>query len=270
MESAMKSVARWVSAVVVVLGAGVALTGCESAKTVADDSRKYYEAGQYQEAYDVSHGIADNLSRPIPEREQAGYMAGISAVKLKRYDEGRHYLEIPADSKDVSLSGNAEAQLGLLFALTEKWDLSSEHLLKATGKLEGQEKANAYFHAAIAEQRVGRWPQARTNFSLAKSLSSDAGFRARVDEQLRMTGYTLQLGAFTKEDGARKAADRIALLPAAKKLGKPKIVAAKDPETGGVLYLVQMGEFISFPTAQQAREDLNLNNAIIAPMFVKK
>jgi len=266
----MKPVTRWMAASITALGIGMMLVGCESAKTALDQSREYYNAGQYQEAYDTSRGIADNPSRPTPEREQGGYMAGISAVKLRRLDDARPYLEIAAGSKDKSLAGDAEAQLGLLYALNEKWDLSSQHLLTAANMLEGQEKANAYFHAGIAEQRAGRWPQARTDFSLAKSLSVDEGFRAKVDEQLRMTGYALQIGAFTQEDNARKAADRVAAMPGTAKYGKPRVVPAKDPETGGMLFLVQLGQFGSFPTAEAAREDLDMKSVLIAPLFAKK
>jgi hypothetical protein len=183
---------------------------------------------------------------------------------------------IAVDSKDSKLAGNANAQLGLLYTAMEKYEQGATYLLKAAENLQGQDKANAYFFAGVAQDRSGHWQQAKANLSMARSISTDPTFRQRVDDEMRLTGYTLQFGAFTKEDHARKALDRISSISGTRKYGSPRIANSTDPKNGQPLYVVQLGNFTSLPAAQDAWQELkpimtgkNAESAIISPLFSK-
>ncbi len=122
-----------------------------------------------------------------------------------------------------------------------------------------KDRANAYYYGGIAQQKMGRWPQARNNLSLAISNSRDPDFRAKAIAQLKVTGYTLQTGAYEIEDHARSVANTMANRVASMHMGRPRIVPSHDPGSNRRLYLVQVGEFSSWPTALAARDELGLS-----------
>jgi hypothetical protein len=158
--------------------------------------------------------------------------------------------------------------LGLVSSQQGLYDKAAENLELAAGAMQGQDRANAFFYAGVAQQRSGRWPQARVNLSMALSGSSDEAFRQRVREQMKITGYTLQLGAFGVEDAANKLAARYSAKAIELKLGAPRVVASPDPE-GTNVYLVQVGQFTSFPTAIMWREKLGASSANVAGLTGK-
>lgn len=258
------------------MGSAVAMTvllaavvGCQAPQTSQSSglasSRELYAAGQYPQALQRSRAIADLPTSPQRDREHAAYIAGLSAYRLRDLDTAQQYLQVAVLSDNPSLSGDARATLGLVFSERGSYGLAADNLLAAAQRMTGQNKANAYFYAGVAQQKHGRWPQARTTLSLAKSSSSDAAFRQRVDEQLKITGYTLQLGAFSVESNANTAAQRVAAKAAELRLGAPRVVPASDP-SGRRLYLSQVGQFSSWPTALMARDNLGTTSAIVVPL----
>lgn len=253
----------------VALFVAVTLTGCQapqtSQSTSLSQSRSLYAAGQYPQALQKARFVADLPTTPQREREQAAYVAGLSAYRLRDLDTAQQYLQVAALSDSASLSGDARATLGLVFSERGSYGLAADNLLAAAQRMTGQNKANSYFYAGVAQQKHGRWPQARTTLSLAKSSSTDPGFRSRVDDQLRITGYTLQLGAYTVESNANASAQRIAARAVELRLGAPRVVPAADP-SGKRLYLAQVGQFSSWPTALMARDSLGTTSAIVVPL----
>jgi hypothetical protein len=143
------------------------------------------------------------------------------------------------------------------------YDKAAENLVAAAEAMQGQDRANAYFYAGVAQQKSGRWPQARVNLSMAMSSSGDELFRQRVREQMKITGYTLQLGVFSSEDAGKKLALRYSARAVELKLGAPRVVSVPDPE-GAPTFLVQIGQFTSFPTALMWRDKLGASAAIVA------
>ncbi|MCE9591481.1 MAG: SPOR domain-containing protein [Planctomycetes bacterium] len=262
------NVIRGTAALAAILAAAL-LTGCQaplqSQSSGLAASRSAYAAGQYPQSLQKARTIADLPTSPSRDREQAAYIAGLSAYRLRDLDTAQQYLQVAALSDSPSLSGDARATLGLVFAERGSYGLAADNLLTAAERMTGQNKANAYFYAGVAQQKHGRWPQGRTTLSLAKSASTDPAFRQRVDEQLKITGYTLQLGAFTVESNANTAAQRIAGKAAALHLGAPRVIPAVDP-SGHTVYLAQVGQFSSWPTALMARDGLGLTNPIVVPL----
>src|SRR5690606_25084598 len=139
------------------------------------DASAAYQAGQYQRAYRQAAAVASTAG--APNRDQAALVAGLAAQQLNDWDAAERYLLQAAFSDDPLVAGDALASLGLAYAKREQYGKSAQALLKAAPRLQGQDRANAYFYAAIAQQKLGQWAQARTNFVLARNASSDPSFR---------------------------------------------------------------------------------------------
>lgn len=251
---------------IVLCGIALLMFGCATSQPMnMERSQSAYAAGDYATAYREAALVANDTRAPQAHREEAAYLAGVSAYNTDRFYEAQRYFEQAARSRDANLAGDASAMLGLVHARLGRHALAARTLLEAAPKLQGQDRANAYFYAGIAQQRLGLFPESRTSLSLARSSSNDAAFRQRASEQMGVTGYTLQVGAFSKEDNARRTAATMAEQARDKQLGVPRVVPATGPD-GSSLYLVQIGQFYSWPTAMAARNRIESTAAIIVPL----
>ncbi len=239
--------------------------GCAANTSGLAQSQKEYENGEYPAAYINSKTIADDTAQPTLQREQAAYFAGLSALKLNKVNDAREYFVQASESSDRSLSADASAQLGGVYAFQGNFNLAANEFLKASEKMTGENKAKALFYAGVAQQKMGRIPQGATNLRLARSTSSDPAFKKTVDEQLLVTGFTIQTGAFSTEAAAKQEAANVNYKAAPLK-HTTRVVPATDPKTGKKLYLVQVGNFISQPTAMQALESMKFTNALVVPL----
>jgi tetratricopeptide (TPR) repeat protein len=223
-----------------------------------------YARGDYQQAHQLSRSLADGGGGTnAATRDAAAYMAGLSAARLGQPRTAEAYLRRAARSRDQALAADALAELGLLYAAAARYSDAAAAFEQAAPRLSGEAKAQAYFHAASAQQKLGRHSQARANFTLARTHSRDGAFRARVDDELATTGFTLQIGFFTSVDNARRAAQAVS--PAmTQRLGLPRIVPATDAQ-GRPGYLVQMGQFSSYASAMATRQSLS-STALIVPL----
>ncbi len=220
-----------------------------------------YAQGDYRQAHQLARSLAE--SGRGTTRDEAAYMAGLSAARLGQTRTAETYLRRAAQSRDTSLAADALGELGLLYAAAGRYTEAAMVFEQAAPRLSGEAGAQAYFHAASAQQKLGRHSQARANFMLARGHSRDAAFRARVDDELATTGFTLQIGFFTSADNARRAAQ--AVMPAmTSRLGPPRLVPATDAQ-GRPGYLVQLGQFSSYASAMATRQSLG-SNALIVPL----
>lgn len=243
------------------------LAGCEGQQSTAlKSSGEAYRAGDYASSYREARRVADLPTEPKATRESAAYMAGLAAYRNKDSMAAQQYLQMAAASSDRRLAADAKASLGLVYADRGLYRMAAESLQDAANLMSGQDKANAYFYAGVAQQKDGRWPQARTTLSLAMSNSRDPVFRQRVADQLRVTGYTLQTGAFDVESNAQNAARALVPKAAALKISSPRVMPALDPVTNRRRFLVWVGQFSSWPTALMARENLGTTNAVVTPL----
>ncbi len=249
-----------------VLAAGVVLgmLGCEApAAARMQVVRAAYQDGDYARAYNEAVRLTHTTDPAL--RTEASYIAGLAAHRRGSHRVATQYLQAATRSADRQLAGDALAELGLIHAEQQRYALSARTLLAAAERLDGQDRANAYFYAGAAQQKLGRWDRARTSLSLARSHSTDPLFRQQVDEQLSVTGYTLQIGAFANQSNAQRATDSLAARARTVKLGVPRIVPSTDRQ-GQRLYLVQIGRFSTFAAALIARQRLGSNEPIIVPL----
>lgn len=251
----------------ILLLAALPLAGCGGAsRQRLAEIQADFNAGNYQQAYRRAMILENTPPEPMHVKQSAAYLAGLSAYRLGDRTNAYQHLEFAARSRDPQLRTRAQAMLGLVYNELGRFDEAARNLLAAADGLEGEEKARAYQAAGTAQQRLGRWASARSTLSLALSQSRDEAFRRRVGEQLRATGYTLQTGAYQDQGNAVKAAEELASKAVSLQMGPPRVVPATDPTQNRRLYLVQVGEFASWQTAQMARERLGVTQAIPVPL----
>ena len=244
--------------------ASLLLVGCATqGQSSVDSATQAYEAKDYRTTYREATRALATADGPV--REEAAYLAGLSAYHLGEYAQAERYLRQAALSDDPKLAGDAYATLGLLLSDRGQFARAADAMHAAAQRLEGEDQANAYLHAAMAEQRLGRWPQARTTLILARSANREPAFRERIDQLLEVTGFTVQVGAYASRANAEKAAEQLARDAAPLKLTDPWIIKAATRE-GSSLYLVQLGRFHTHATALKAREALGRPGAIVVPL----
>ncbi len=224
-----------------------------------------YQSGDFAAAYQSASALASTRNGP---GRGAAYMAGMSAYRMGQLDNAEHYLRFAAqESRDRKLAGDARAGLGLVALRRGDFRAAEAALLTACENLDGQDKANAYYFAALAQQRQGKSNDARANLTLARSLSGDGGFRQQIDEQLAVTGYTLQLGAFSNQANAETLARKALTWLEVTKVGQVRLVPAMAAD-GQRLYLVQVGQYSSHASAMEGRVKLGpmASSSIIVPL----
>ncbi|MEM9883872.1 MAG: SPOR domain-containing protein [Planctomycetota bacterium] len=243
-----------------------AAAGCPSRAPVATlaDANSAYQRGDYAQAYAFAVEIAE--AQPSLDTPEAAYLAGLAAGELGRTDRAVKYLRQAADAFDPQLAADAGVMLGLAYSTQQRYALATDALLTAAPRLEGEDRAKAYFYAAIAQQKLGRWANARDHLTLARAASGDPALRAQIEEQLAVNGYTLQIGSFADATNARTAADQIAEAAAANRLGQPRLIPnpVRPNQT-----LVHVGRFTTFASAATYRDQLGVPGAFVVPIAVE-
>lgn len=237
------------------------LAGCRGPSSTSD-AYAAYEAGRFRDAYSGASRIAENSSGA--QRDEAAYIAGLSAQKLEDPEAARRYLGMAGRSADPKLAGDALAALGMVHSEQGRYAAAARAFLEAAPHLNGEDRARAHFYAAAAYQKLGRHSEAWTYFTLAAGETQEASFRRRIERERATTGWTIQTGAFEVEQHARKALARASRAAAGKPWGTARLVQARRAD-GNALLLVQIGQFSSFMTAERARRRLGLNGARCVP-----
>ncbi len=241
----------------------VALPGCGTPPPMATlaDANSAYQRGDYEQAYAFASTIAS--APPSLDTAEAAYIAGLSAGELGRSDRAIKYLRQATQGYDRQLTADAGIMLGLAYSQQENYSLASEALIKAAPDLKGEDRAKAYFYAAVAQQKLGRMASARDYLTLARAASSDPAFREQIEQQQADNGYTLQIGSFTETASAQQAADDLAQTARSIGIGEPWLLP--NPARPGQT-LVQIGRFTTYNSAAAYRERLGVPGAFIVPI----
>lgn len=236
--------------------------GCANADKTTEAFTKLridYDAAEYQQSLDRAIQLRRSTSGQA--REEATYIAGLSAYQLKRDQQAIRLLEpiangrSPYDTKDMR--SHAAATLGLLHERAKNCVTAADWFLKAAGMMNaGDDRAEARLHAGWAYQELGRESVARAQFIIALDDALNPELRDLIQAELNITGFTVQLGAFREWDNAmRTLADfndsLISATSASSGLGAGRIVTSAD-DSGHPLYLVQVGHFVSMKSATDA------------------
>lgn len=247
------------------LAATLASLGCQGPAgpgTLAE-ARLDYDAGRYRDALSGAERVAKMTEPPL--RDEGAYLAGIAAARADQPAKAERYLARASRADDPALAADAAAELGLFYRSRGNHAGAIRAFEQAARGLTGDDRAQALFYAAVAQQRLGRWTQARTNLLAARAAATDPALRARIGDQLNVTGYTVQLGAFADTDNARRAAADLLAAARAARLSPPVLARGVD-RLGRPLTLVQVGQFATFDAAVRARNLLDLPDAFIVPL----
>lgn len=259
-----RKVIGW-AGVCLLAGLGLASAGCATNRSTStpEQAQQQFQSGDYAGAQATAARAATTAKGA--DRDLAFYLAGVSAYRLENLSTAERYLVVASQSRDDSLAADARSTLGLIYSRQGRYAEAADAFLRAAGQQEGEDRAQAYFYGAVAQQKLGRWPQARTSLLLAKKSTRDAGLTQRIDQQLAVTGYTIQVGAFANRSNADQLAAKYAGRAAAGKLGSVYVTPSTDSK-GRPINLVQVGQFATFGAASAARSTLGDSNAVIVPL----
>lgn len=241
----------------VLIAALASLGGCASQSPggpTIETVTAEYDAGHFQEAYNA----AVTLSRrgDLDTRDQASYLAGLSAYRMQQYLSVDRYLSPLIHAPDPAVAGRAAGTLGLADMERGNYREAATHFKDAAERLKGQEKAEASYRAGLAYKQANLAGQARMQFLIAQGGSRDNTFLAKVDKELRSNGFTLQLGVFAARANADAMARDFQSTLAAKQLGPASILAGTG-DRGETLYYVHVGIFNSYSAALRARDTVS-------------
>lgn len=212
----------------------VLAAGCASppASTAATEAEAAYRRGDF--------AAAERLARPAEEsgrgleREEAAYIAGLSAAKLGDLERASRDLRIAAASSDQDLAARAHASLG------------------SVERARGEEAASrqAYRQAVDSPD-----PSVADRAQRLSGGGSGTGGASATSPSGPSSGFVVQAGAFSTQDAARQRAASLADTARRAGLGEPRVVPIRD-RNGRTLWAVQIGAFADRRQAGSMRERL--------------
>lgn len=266
----------------------MAMAGCEStpkASAGLAGALSEYDAGRYDAAH--TKAVAAMQGATGADREQAAYVAGLSAYRKRDYIEAEHRLTTAAASSDRTVAGRAKAALGLVCLAQNRPATGAVHLSEAARILDGSDASEAAFRAGVAYQLAGDESAAQRQFAYARTVESSSrvsGGRTSGGESGGRSGgtsggatggnwanppsglFAIQVGAFSDITNARSAADQARRFADRHGLGEVRIIPKSDARQR-TLYVVQFGRFTSRTSAEAALRQLAEPRYIIAPLM---
>lgn len=226
-----------------------------------------YRNGQYDLAFQVAAPIADDTY--AKDRVDAAYIAGLAGKQIGYLDASARYLNYAmTQTRDDGLKTDAAATLGMVYSQQSKYKLAADTLLFAAPRMTGEDAAQAYYFGGIAQQKLGNWSQARTSLILARGATADPAFRQQISEQINVTGWTLQVGAFSDAQLARDQAEQVAQRAQTMGLGLPRLVPGRTAD-GTAMTFVHVGQFTSYQSATRYRDQLGAQGVIIRALSTR-
>ena len=241
------------------------LYGCsaEKANTSLDQLYRDYDRGHYAQTLATAAQIARTAREP--SRHEAAYLAGLSAYRMQNRTSAARYLRIAQRSPDSAIAGDALAVLGLVRNEQGRHEQANRAFLAAADHLKGEDKTQAVFYAAAAQQKMGATASARSIMDRAKRLTRNPGLRDRVGQKKTRDVWTIQTGAFSIESHARREVVRVNHRSTGTPWGEARVVPTTN-NSGHRLLLVQIGRFSSYNRALMARSRLGLSGAYLVPL----
>lgn len=253
------------AALLLAAAATVVWSGCQSARPQAsEEALARYEAQDYQNALRLAR--ASHQRTAGAKRDEAAFIAGMSAYELKRYDEAAAWLRPVTRSADAAIAGRASATMGLIAASQGVYATAALDLMAAGRKLEGDEGARALLMAGDCYRLLGRLDAATSAYAAGKGKAQSAALKGTLASRQESTAYTVQFGAFSSYANATRALDRARMSAAAQGLPAPSIVSSTDV-TGQTLYLVQVGKYETKDQAAAARVRMG-GELVVVPVEV--
>jgi tetratricopeptide (TPR) repeat protein len=264
-----------------VLGAVLAAAGCGTPPSTASIDRAIaeYEAGRFAASLASAEQAASRGGDALV-RDEAAYLAGMSAYRLGRDVEARRWLSASATSSDAWLAGQSLVTLGSVELRGGDATAAARAFVRAAERLpDADESAKARTAAGWAYRQLGDDANAKAQFALAKvpasgpvsALQPSRATLPRASEP-SMTdraptaatspsngAFTIQAGAFRDAGRARSRADEIADRARELGLGSPA-VRTKRTTAGVEMWVVQVGRFPDRASAEKVKSRLGSVN----------
>ncbi len=225
-----------------------------------------YDAGDYKAAYRQAMGLTRSPDPTL--RIEADYVAGLAAYRLRDWPSAVAHLSRARHAGDLQLAADACATLGAVYVELKQYDRAEEALLDAARKYRGEKRAQAYLHAAIAQQHQEKWTQAQSMLRLARGLTHEPQLQKQIDVYLdRATPaaeYALQIGIFTRRRRADEAMTRFEALARLYRVDQPRLTQVRQID-GEMNYHVTIGRFGNYQEAEATRRRLGWDDLMIVP-----
>ena len=242
-----------------------ATTGCagdgQGGNQELGTARSAFEQGDYAGAYQQASRIAE---RGGQSKARAAYLAGLAARQQGKLNLAARWLRRASRQGEEAVVADARAELGIVYHQQGKYGRAARVLERASQDLLGNDRAQALLFAGIARQKLGDWDQARRQLRFARAAATNSGLKRKINRQLKVTGYTIQVGAFREAANARQAARNWRSKAQNLGLRDPRLVSGQGQ--GGGLTSVQLGRFDTVAAANRARQGLGADNAIVVPL----
>jgi cell division septation protein DedD len=232
----------------------ILLVGCESGQKTGTGLKlatQDYERQQYEQSRERATAVM--RSGRVVEREQAAYIAGLSAFELGMIDEAERRFMTAARSSDAEVAAKAKAMLGQI-RLNQGRHTDAANLF---------DEASSGLAAVDARQARTLAGQARRAAAGDRAMSGEFRIETTHTVATPDSGFALQVGAFHEQVRANRAADEARQLADRNGIGPVTIVPSTD-QRGRTLYLVRIGHFETRRAAAEARQRLGRLDYIVA------
>jgi len=232
-----------------------------------------YREARYQPAFDRSKALARSSASPL--REQASWIAGLSAYQMQQLDEAELQFMASGRSQDPRLSIDSKIMIADIRVLQNRWSDAAQLYREAAAGLSGDERSRVLGYADVASSQASlratgqgsSAPSARTGSSSsgAPVLGANPSSTKDPSRSAPPSGsgsFALQAGAFQNESNARRRAAEIATSARQAGLGEPRVVRTRDAG-GREFWAVQVGQFTSRAGAEAAKARVASLNLII-------
>ncbi len=218
------------------------LPGCATTQTTGSYDRALaaFQSHRYSTSHD--HAVRAMRQSSGQRRDEATYLAGLSAYLLGDIDEAELRLSAASRSSEAQVAANAKAMLGQVRMDQNRNDEAVRLFREAASGLNAGDAQQAERYATLA----GGGSQSATQWASASS-----------------SGFSLQVGAFQDQRRAAEAAEDAERVIAGEGLGPVRIIPTRDAR-GRTLYLVQFGRFDTRSAAAQARAQIGRLDYFVA------
>jgi hypothetical protein len=300
MTHAIRGAAKIVATASILAGF-LSLSGCAAKAQPGsmNAALNHYESSNYAQAHEQAASVMAKAQGQ--RREEAAYLAGLSAYQAGDFDAAESELSAAAVASDPNIAGNAKVMLGQVRLDQHRPREAASYFVDASQLLSGDDASKAAWHAGLAYRQAGDEAAAKHWLSTASrggvtqtQAHPPGGVSSQATNGLVMgnparsatpatankqpvaaaantsvappasVGFTLQVGAFTDKQRARKAAEEANDLAQQQSLGRVRVIPRKDAR-GQTLYMVQVGWWITRNEAAAARSKVGRLEYIVAP-----
>lgn len=218
-----------------------------------------YREGRYTQAFDAAKALARASSSPL--REQAAWVAGLSAYQTNKFDDAELQFMASSRSQDQRLATDSKIMIGDVYVKQNRWSDAAQNYRDAAKTLSGEERSRVLGYADMASSNAAGRAGGQAGVTASSTPGSGTGTAkpsaggSSPSPVATRSVFALQAGAFQSEANARKRASELAGQSRQAGFGDPRVVRTRDPG-GRDFWTVQLGQFDSRQSADAAKSKI--------------